>query len=441
MSTVKLFLVTVLMTFLPCLAEGRNQSFVVTYAIQAMIDNHFANYTAKQPGNINVVNIGEETEEFLKFLKVKKSNTKIAVFTKIADGDKIFNLIKPSVLFFDTVSRFKENAKRIGWAANRKQRQQILVHVPGLKKLDILETFPDGFKIDQVSFLMNETKTSIDLVTGYMFTQHACKELQLRTINRFDTMTWKNSSFYPNKYRNFYKCKLNIAGTVMADEENGELVEVIFTKVLNAELVDYPEKTIQDCAECDLSRQNFYVSGSNTQFILSYPHAYEIHTFAVPPGEPYTDLERMFMMFSFELWIAIVVTFSIAFVTTLSLNFASGKVRNFIAGRDVCNPTMNLISVFLTGGQVKTPGRNFARFLLILFIIWSLIIRTCHQSMLFDLLQADLRRPSIRTLDELFESDLTLHDTVGKEKFSITVDEYFKERMAMPSTRFTHHFS
>ena len=53
-----------------------------------------------------------------------------------------------------------------------------------------------------------------------------------------------------------------------------------------------------------------------------------------PPGDPFTDLERMFMMFSFETWIAIAITFVIALMATFSLNFVSAKVRNFIAGRD-----------------------------------------------------------------------------------------------------------
>ena len=42
-----------------------------------------------------------------------------------------------------------------------------------------------------------------------------------------------------------------------------------------------------------------------------------------------------------------------------------------------------------------------------LFIIWCLIIRTCHQSMLFELLQADIRKPTMTTLEQLFQSNVT----------------------------------
>ena len=130
-------------------------------------------------------------------------------------------------------------------------------------------------------------------------------------------------------------------------------------------------------------------------------------------------------MFDTGTWIAITVKLLISLLTTMCLTFLPARARKFIAGRDIQSPTMNIFSIFLTGGQVGTPGRNFARFLFTLFVIWSLIIRTCHQSMLFELMQADLRRPWIKTLDELFESNLTLHDYIDEKIESIQLDEFF----------------
>jgi len=130
-------------------------------------------------------------------------------------------------------------------------------------------------------------------------------------------------------------------------------------------------------------------------------------TFAVPLGEPYSDLEKMFMMFDWEVWVAIGSTLLMALVVIQIIKFMSKKVQNFVFGRNIKTPTMNMIEIFLCGAQVRVPGRNFARFLLMLFIIWCLIIRTCYQSKLFEFLQADLRRPGIKTLEELYESNLT----------------------------------
>ena len=310
-----------------------------------------------------------------------------------------------------------------------------MVYVPGLTTSDIVKIFKDGFKIDHINFLMHETDNSVDLVTSFMFTPQACKKLQFKTINRFDlrSLEWENSIFYPNKYENFYGCELIVATSL-----DGffpfiyyNLLEMTFKEQLNAKLTR-STKDIDYCQDCDL------LSSSNAIQTLGYkigyssdPVTFNYYRILIGPGEPYTDLERMFMMFDFELWIAISVTFTVALIATLVVSFASRKIRNYIVGRYVQNPTMNLLSTFLTGSQSRVPGRNFARFLLILFVIWSLIIRTCHQSMLYQLMQADLRRPTVKTLEEFFQSNLTYYDYGDV----IVLDENFKEQMTKQSTR------
>ena len=125
--------------------------------------------------------------------------------------------------------------------SNPRQRSQHLVHVPRLTTSDIIETFPDGFLVDQVNFLINETKSSIELVASYMFTERACRVQQLKIINRFNfnTKKWEKSSFYPKKYQNFHGCWLNISANDARYEpyhQNENLMENIFEGVLNATL-------------------------------------------------------------------------------------------------------------------------------------------------------------------------------------------------------------
>ena len=275
---------------------------------------------------------------------------------------------------------------------------------------------------------MNETEKSFELVTSFVFTQQKCRQLQLRIINHFDLTTskWDNSIFYPKKYENFHGCELHVYVEWLSI---GDLIELVFEDELNA-FIEWRKTYILENNTCKLNCLHRPLQ-PETGFIISDPHEDYVGTFMTAPGEPYTDLERMFMMFDYETWIAIVVTLMIEFLVTMSLHFDSNKVRHFVAGHEVQNPTMNLISIFLNGGQVRTPARNFARFIFILFAVWSLIIRTCHQSMLFELLQADLRRPTVKTLDELFESNLTLYVMEN----STILNEYFTSRMAMSSTR------
>ena len=431
--------VIVWLTMLLNLASGKKKCSVVPYAINAIIEQYFVNLE-NSAGRVGINFISDNDLESSKLrdqlLKIKSANTKVTVLNTNLDDGEMYELGDSGIVIFDSVKRFLEKSSSIWWVTDERHQNHHLVYVPGLTTLDIIKTFEDGFLIDHVNFLMHETDNSIELVTTYMFTPQACKELQFKTINRFNlqTLEWENSIFYPNKYENFYGCKLIVAHN-QEDFFNlfhYNLMKMIFEEQLNAKLVLTRNEDPLCCEKCDLTIQKLYIKRNyHDKWIRSDPVNFESFRIVIGPGEPYTDLERMFMMFDFELWIAISVTFSIALIATVALNFISRKIRNFIVGRYVQNPTMNMISIFLTGSQARTPGRNFARFILMLFIFWSLIIRTCHQSMLFTFMQADLRRPTIKTLDEFFQSNLTYYDFEG----AVVFDEYFEEQMNKSSTR------
>jgi hypothetical protein len=108
----------------------------------------------------------------------------------------------------------------------------------------------------------------------------------------------------------------------------------------------------------------------------------------------------MFMMFDDDVWLAIMITFTFGLVLIQVVNFCSEKIQDLVFGEGVRIPTMNFFGTIFGIGQTRLPRRNFPRFLLMMFIILCLILRTCHQSMLYDLMQQDLRRPELKTIDE-----------------------------------------
>jgi hypothetical protein len=91
------------------------------------------------------------------------------------------------------------------------------------------------------------------------------------------------------------------------------------------------------------------------------------------------------------------------------VNRASRTVQRFVFGRNVRSPAMNLVSTFLIGNQSRMPSRNFSRFILTNYIFWCLIIRTAFQSMLFNDLQKDLRKPIPKTVAEIIYQGLTFY--------------------------------
>lgn len=144
-------------------------------------------------------------------------------------------------------------------------------------------------------------------------------------------------------------------------------------------------------------------------FFIAQPHTFIAQQFLVPPGEPYTSFEKLFMAFEGKVWILIILTFFIAFVTIFAVNFSSKRVQVIVFGSQVNSPSLNVIIAFFGLSQTITPRRSFARVLLMIFILYSLIIRTAYQGSSFEMLQKDLRRKEIQTVDELVEKNYPIY--------------------------------
>jgi hypothetical protein len=117
----------------------------------------------------------------------------------------------------------------------------------------------------------------------------------------------------------------------------------------------------------------------------------------------------MFMMFDIYVWMMIVFTFISALLTIQVINFCSDKVKDLVFGEGVRVPTINFVAVIFGLGQTVLPRKSIARFLLMMFIILCLILRTCHQSLLYTLMQAEIRKPELETIDEAIEKGYTLY--------------------------------
>jgi hypothetical protein len=254
----------------------------------------------------------------------------------------------------------------------------------------------------------------VDLVTSFMFEPGKCREPQYKTINRFSrsSMKWDNETFFPEKYENYNGCELVVAleEDDVTDSAPIELINILAQKLnftIKHEICkDSTNTTLHQNYDlfAALAAQSWFLLEA---FDFSLVFDSDAISCTVPAGEPYTMLEKMFLMFDKATWICIGVTLGGALVVIQVINLLSIKIQKFVFGRDVRTPTLNVASVFLAGGQHRVPGRNFARFLLMSFIWWSVIIRTCYQSTLFKNLQQDMRKPMIKTFGELIEKNFT----------------------------------
>ena len=316
----KWFFVVICSSFFLLLTNGEKISSKIAYAINAVIDKHFASQEATRPGNVDIVLFGDVFYEVGALLEMKSKTTVITIYKydKLQIEDGFYEFRESSIVFFESVKWFNMFSAKVKWTFNQEKRHHHLVCASGLTAQEIIGTFTDGFSIDHVSFLVEETEKSIELHTTWMFTKVACRELQVARINRFDfdTMEWENLNFYPKKYENFYGCALTMFDTTV------DPMIKIFEDKLKAKIITN-DIDKEGFPKCDFTG-SFKLLGVGFG-IASYPLHDGFFSFLIGPGEPYTDLERMFKMFDFETWIAITATLIIGFSGHLRSEFCVGK--------------------------------------------------------------------------------------------------------------------
>jgi hypothetical protein len=97
----------------------------------------------------------------------------------------------------------------------------------------------------------------------------------------------------------------------------------------------------------------------------------------------------------------------------------------------------------LGGGMLALPGRNFARFILMNFIVFSLVVRTGYQGVQYDMMlkvclilvgsfsfqrmiSQEIRPTNVETIDELIEKNYTFYCV--KNRFKYIKDMEFVNR-------------
>lgn len=400
---------------------------LLSSAIDGILNEFFAKISPK----IDIVYVGDQkdvqSETLIDGILKKKNDSLVFKVTKHNRNDSVIKLNTSSIVILDSVESFRKICNKIAWQTNPTVRHQHLVYSPGVTLSD-LELIRDGFIIDTVNFVVHETDNSIKLVSGFMFTSKKCRKNQFVTINNFSksSMEWETSNFYPNKYRNLHQCELKF-GVVMKGQVLSSSYKAlhIFIKFINSTPLEFLEAF--DNKTSDVSTHSGLLNMKNEDnFVPGYTYDYDVYTFLIPPGELFTPLEKMFLPFDDGVWIGICVTLLFGFVAIQVVNRSGENVRNFVFGRTVKTPTMNMVSVLMNGFQVKTAGRNFARFIFILFVVWALIIRTCYQSKIFEYLQADPRKPELQTIEELFENNFTIFEPLDP-KFRRVIEDMFQQ--------------
>lgn len=127
------------------------------------------------------------------------------------------------------------------------------------------------------------------------------------------------------------------------------------------------------------------------------------------PATELSSLEKLIYPLSFYTWVCVISCFAFGYAVIFVTKLQTKSFQNFIFGRLVTHPYLNIWIAILGTTQHKLPSRNFARYLLMIFLLNSLIIRSGYQGKMFDLMQSDMKHSEPQTINQMVERDFEFY--------------------------------
>lgn len=290
-------------------------------------------------------------------------------------------------------------------------------------------------RVNNVIILFERDNNSIAVETFIPFNSHQCNDTRPVVINEFKDGRFVNySNFFPNNMKNLQQCPIRVAITndaepyifIRTSNESvsiygGEidLVNALAQSINSSIKFSYNYSTGNDALQAvfdgyaDLSIATWWLKPSRSKLLDSSTGYFsDTVAFVVPPGKDLTAIEKLYYPFSVPVWGLVGTILLLGIIVILVIKHQSTDIQEFIFGTQVKTPIINMFAAFIGGTQQVLPKRTFSRFLLIKFLIFSLVIRTVYQGLYYQLLKSNKRHEEVQSVDEMFAKDFKFY--VGK---------------------------
>lgn len=292
---------------------------------------------------------------------------------------------------------------------------------------------------------------SVKLITFIPFKPTRCNDVSSMVINEFliDAGLWKYNTFFPNKFHNLFNCTITIATFenapgVMQDPDDDNIYGLDIDLMNNIAALMNFSLSLEFHAELD-GRGYVLDNGSRTgatkkvidgnadmtvglyaftptraKFMSnSKPYLEMPFVVMIPRGALMPPLVKLFHPFELHTWYSLLAVHLFGIVVIVIIKYQSLSVQNMVFGRNNKNPLFNMVIVVLGGSHSNLPKHNFARFLLMSFMLFCLVQRSLYQGSLYEILQSERRSNEPSSIDELIDKGFDFYIEINSQEHII----------------------
>lgn len=283
-----------------------------------------------------------------------------------------------------------------------------------------------------------DSPCAMSVTTFKPFSEHTCNNTSPVVVNYYENGSFVNSTYHftKDKLNNFKRCPINVVTTngsepffFISRDRNGKLVytgrDVDIVEEL-ARLLNFRIKYIilEDkgfLAEngtaggmflllqngtADLAINDLWLTMNRMKhFTATDPLLTDDLIFVIPPGTDFTPFEKLVYPIDLWVWILLAISFVIGYFSIFVIKTYPKNVQDFFFGKRVRNQYLNIWSAFFGVTFRRLPRTNFARYILMMFLMYSLVIRNVYQGSMYQFMQSKGRHKEIQTITELFSKE------------------------------------
>ncbi|XP_055910418.1 uncharacterized protein LOC129944779 [Eupeodes corollae] len=316
------------------------------------------------------------------------------------------------------------------------------------------------FHVINANIVLQHPSLGVYVFKYELFTAEKCHLVQPYLFFRFKDNLKEIPKIFPRKLFNFYGCPLRITArsnppfvTFSGNKSNpvckdntwtslsgmdGELIKLLARNLnFTINLLPFPRGdtffvnyTGFGCfAELLHGRADIGIGGFSAsnpkRLVLTVSDVYQISpvVFIIRGGRELDPISRLVSPFELDVWIYLTVFLIFGTIMIAFLRYTSLSVQTFVFGEEISCPMTNFFAVFLGYPMNRLPLRNFARFVLLVWLLSSLVLRNAYQGSLFDSFRMDRFSHIPKGYNELMAWD-----------YKILVSKYIEDSETFPKS-------
>lgn len=268
-------------------------------------------------------------------------------------------------------------------------------------------------------------------------------------INEFErkSMRWLTNNYFPKKFKNLQKCSIRcglfklVPVNIIDHFPNGSIhlrgfdVDV-FTELMNSvnakvNFTVYPIDTGKIFpngsasgllgqmikGNVDASTRSWSLQLDRRKVLTETTSYFSDKLVLIMPlPVALNPLMKFIRPLGSEVWFAV---FGLVFVAAIAIwvfKIIPKRFHERIIGKPLRNEFLNILIGFIGLSQTSLPEKNFPRFLLMMFLIFCLIVRSLYLGSLFNMLKSEIRSKEFTTISDFYNAgfDFYMYDSLSQ---------------------------